>query len=82
MSRSLHFCGRSFDVTPVVDSITSQLVTQRKTNLPIKPLRRDKERLGREMFDCLMVEISCAFAAPEESYKWLDAAEVIARNRR
>lgn len=45
-------------------------------------IRRDKERAEREAFDRLKAELNRAFAAPEESYKPLTAAEVIARNRR
>ena len=45
-------------------------------------IRRDKERAEREAFDRLKAELNRAFAAPEESYKPLTAAEVITRNRR
>ena len=44
-------------------------------------VRRDKERREREAFDRLKAELSQAFAAPEDSYVALTAAEVIARNR-
>ena len=44
-------------------------------------IRRDKERAEREAFDRLKAELTRAFAAPEDSYKPLTAAEVIARNR-
>lgn len=44
-------------------------------------IRRDKERSEREAFDRLKAELTRAFAAPEESYRPLTAAEVIARNR-
>lgn len=44
-------------------------------------IRRDKERAEREAFDRLKAELTRAFAAPEESYRRLTAAEVIARNR-
>jgi antitoxin ParD1/3/4 len=44
-------------------------------------IRRDKERREREAFDRLKSELTLAFAAPEESYVTLTAAEVIARNR-
>ena len=44
-------------------------------------IRRDKERVEREAFDRLKAELTRAFAAPEESYRPLTAAEVIARNR-
>lgn len=44
-------------------------------------IRRDKERAEREAFDRLKAELTRAFAAPEESYRALTAAEVIARNR-
>lgn len=45
-------------------------------------IRRDKERTEAEAFDRLKAELTRAFAAPEESYKPLSAAEVIARNRK
>ena len=44
-------------------------------------IRRDKERAEKEAFERLKAELAHAFAAPEESYKPLSAAEVIARNR-
>lgn len=44
-------------------------------------IRRDKERAERESFDRLKAELTRAFAAPEDSYKTLTAAEIIARNR-
>ncbi|RJF94906.1 addiction module antitoxin [Oleomonas cavernae] len=44
-------------------------------------IRRDKERVEREAFDHLRAELTLAFAAPDNSYKELTAAEVIARNR-
>lgn len=44
-------------------------------------IRRDKERAEREAFDRLKAELTRAFAAPEESYKPVTAAEVISRNR-
>ena len=44
-------------------------------------IRRDKERAEREAFDRLKAELGRAFAAPEESYKPLTAAEVITRNQ-
>lgn len=44
-------------------------------------IRRDKERREREALDRLKAELNQAFAAPEESYVALTAAEVIARNR-
>jgi hypothetical protein len=43
-------------------------------------IRRDKERAEREAFDRLKAELVSAFAAPDESYHPLSAAEVIARN--
>ena len=42
--------------------------------------RGDKTLRDRNAFDCLRAELSQAFAAPEESYVSLTAAEVIARN--
>lgn len=44
-------------------------------------IRRDKERVEREGFDRLKAELTLAFAAPEDSYQPLTAAEVMARNR-
>lgn len=44
-------------------------------------IRRDKERTEKEAFDRLKAELTHAFSAPEDSYKPLSAAEVIARNR-
>ena len=44
-------------------------------------IRRDKVRAEREAFDRLKAELTRAFAVPEESYRPLTAAEVIARNR-
>ena len=44
-------------------------------------IRRDKERAEAEAFNRLKAELRRAFAAPEESYRPLTAAEVIARNR-
>ena len=44
-------------------------------------IRRDKERAERVAFDRLKAELTRAFAAPEESYRPLTAAEVIARKR-
>lgn len=44
-------------------------------------IRRDKECSEAEAFNRLKTELIHAFAAPEESYQSLTAAEVIARNR-
>ena len=44
-------------------------------------IRRDKERAEAEAFGRLKAELTHAFAAPEDSYQPLTAAEVIARNR-
>lgn len=44
-------------------------------------IRRDKERVEAEAFERLKAELTHAFAAPEETYKPLTVAEVIARNR-
>lgn len=44
-------------------------------------IRRDKERAEREAFERLKAELQHAFAAPDESYQPLTAAEVINRNR-
>ena len=40
-------------------------------------IRRDKERAERETFDRLKAELKLAFAAPEDSFHPLFAAEVI-----
>ncbi|WP_232054525.1 MULTISPECIES: addiction module antitoxin [unclassified Thiomonas] len=44
-------------------------------------IRRDKARKEQEAFDRLKAELAHAFAAPENSYRPLSAAGVIARNR-
>lgn len=44
-------------------------------------IRRDKERAETEAFERLKTELTRAFAAPENSYEPLTAAEVIARNK-
>lgn len=44
-------------------------------------IRRDKERTEAEAFGRLKAELTHAFAAPEDSYQPLTAADVIARNR-
>ena len=44
-------------------------------------IRRDKARSEREAFDRLKAELTCAFAAPDDSYHVLSASDVIARNR-
>ena len=43
-------------------------------------IRRDKEHAEREAFDRLKAELARAFAAPDDTYKALDAETVIARN--
>lgn len=44
-------------------------------------IRRDKERAEQEAFNRLKAELAHAFAAPEDTYQSLSAAEVIARNQ-
>lgn len=44
-------------------------------------IRRDKEQAEGRALDRLKAELTHAFAAPEESYEPLTAADVIARNR-
>lgn len=44
-------------------------------------IRRDKERAEAEAFGRLKAELTHAYAAPEDSYQSLTAAEIIARNR-
>lgn len=44
-------------------------------------IRRDKERVEREMFDTLKAELQRAFATPDEEYVEVTADEVIRRNR-
>jgi Arc/MetJ-type ribon-helix-helix transcriptional regulator len=44
-------------------------------------IRRDKERVDREAFERLKAELTHAFAASDETYRPLTAAEVIARNK-
>ena len=45
-------------------------------------IRRDKDQAEREAFDRLKAELTRAFAAPDSTYKLLDAETVIARNLR
>ena len=44
-------------------------------------IRRDMERVEAEAVDRLKAELTHAFAAPEQNYQPLTAADVIARNR-
>jgi len=44
-------------------------------------IRRDKERAEAKAFKRLEAELAHAFAASEETYRSLTAAQVIARNR-
>ena len=44
-------------------------------------IRRDKERSEREAFDRLKAELGRAFAAPDDTYRVLSAADVVSRNR-
>ena len=44
-------------------------------------IRRDKERVEAEAFNRLKAELAHVFAAADETYKPLTAAEVILRNR-
>ncbi len=68
---------REFVVTNVGEGGAYENVSEYIRDL----IRRDKERAEREAFDRLKAELNHAFAAPEESYKPLTAAEVISRNR-
>lgn len=45
-------------------------------------ISREKERYEAQTIDRLKAELTLAFAAPEEMYNSLTAAEVIARNRK
>lgn len=45
-------------------------------------IRRDKERVEQEAFERLKAELQHAFAAPDDTFEPLTAADVIARNRR
>lgn len=45
-------------------------------------IRRDKERVEREAFERLRAELQHAFAASDDTFEPLTAADVIARNRR
>jgi len=45
-------------------------------------IRRDKERVEREAFERLKAELQHAFAAADDTFEPLTAADVIARNRR
>lgn len=42
---------------------------------------RHREQIERKIFDRLTAELARAFAAPEDCYTSLSAAEIIARNR-
>jgi Arc/MetJ-type ribon-helix-helix transcriptional regulator len=44
-------------------------------------IRRDKERVEAEAFDRLKAELQRAFAAPDESYQFMNAEEVIRRGK-
>ena len=44
-------------------------------------IRRDKERLDQQSFERLKAELSLAFAASEDSYELLSAADIINRNQ-
>lgn len=44
-------------------------------------IRRDKERVEREMFETLKAELQRAFATPDEDYVEVTADQVIKRNR-
>ena len=43
-------------------------------------IRRDKARFEREAFDRLKAELERAFAAPDDTYSALSAADVIGRS--
>ncbi|UOD51441.1 ribbon-helix-helix domain-containing protein [Orrella daihaiensis] len=45
-------------------------------------IRRDKERTQAMAFERLKAELAMAFAAPEDSYEPLSAADVISRHER
>lgn len=45
-------------------------------------IRRDKERVEQEAFERLKAELQHAFAAADDTFEPLAAADVIARNRR
>ena len=65
--------------------IPNKLLTFEQIGLPevVRDLiRRDKERVENEAFERLKAALTLAFAAPEDSYRPLTAADVIARNRR
>lgn len=44
-------------------------------------IRRDKERVEREMFETLKAELQRAFATPDEDYVEVTAEAVLERNR-
>lgn len=46
---------------------------------PSGPIRRDKARSEQEAFDRLKAELEHAFAAPDDTYHALTAADAIAR---
>ena len=45
-------------------------------------IRRDKERVEQEAFERLKAELQHAFAAADDTFEPLTAADVIARNQR
>jgi Arc/MetJ-type ribon-helix-helix transcriptional regulator len=45
-------------------------------------IRRDKARVEADRVGVLKAELAAAFSAPESAYETLDAATVIARNKR
>jgi Arc/MetJ-type ribon-helix-helix transcriptional regulator len=45
-------------------------------------IRQDRDRAERAALNRLKAELAVAFAAPDDSYETLTAAEVIARNQR
>ena len=46
------------------------------------PVRRDRDQTEREAFERLKAQLASAYAEPEQDYRPLTAAEVIARNCR
>ena len=44
-------------------------------------IRRDKERIELQSFERLKAELSLAFAAPDDAYELVSAADIINRNQ-
>ena len=73
----VHNIARCVDTIPEV--ATSKTMT---LNVRADLIRRDMARMHAKSFEHLKAELTRAFAAPESTYRPLDADEVIRRNAR